>query len=54
MNRKTITRGALATVVLGGTGLALVLAGAGTAASLGGTWSRDLPCTTTQSTQVND
>jgi hypothetical protein len=56
MNRKTITRGALATAVLGGTGLALVLAGAGTAnaASLGGTWSRDLPCTTTQSTHVND
>jgi hypothetical protein len=53
MNR--ITRGGLAAAVLGGSGLMLVLAGTGAeAATLGGTWSRDLPCTTSQSTHVNN
>jgi hypothetical protein len=56
MNRKIITRGALAAAVLGGTGLALVLGGAsaGAATSLGGSWYQDLPCTTSQAQTVHD
>ena len=56
MNRRTITKAGLAAAVFGGTGLALVLAGATTASAatpLVGTWSRDLPCSTTQAQTVH-